>query len=464
MTITSSKQRLSTMDIPDPIPANLHNLDLSYAIDTFQVGSYKMEDLPPTLPVFNRKTGSIMRNVKGRRVTSMPILSSNSKCLPELPSKTEAELGMELHMKRSVSMFPQNNHLQESLKAQSLESTKVDKDLISATAKSAPITEETDSLFSRTSIMDSTSASSVPSNEYTEISINSRKSIFELNDNFIDDSSSSIYSEVNEIEDDTLEEIYAVEMCLEEPELGSIFDRISLGDSLWDSDKESVKGQPTTGSYASTSILEYYNTPSTEKVGVHTSSKQINLSLIDCKKVLPSLPHSPVDNGLVLPKVRKTRITRPASMFSMTNQSNFSTFTGSKSVHESKRDMKVAINGSIDVCLDSSNDYSYSRYSIGTSKPRATSTSFLSPTLSSVNTYSNVISPRASTQHFNTSKPRALSTNLMNTTQYRGIKTIPQDEESSAESRKPNVGRSVSAFLASTFRAFSSELSTITKK
>ena len=72
------------------------------------------------------------------------------------------------------------------------------------------------------------------------MSVHSRKSIFEVNDRIIDDSSSSIYSEVD-IEDDTLDDIYAVEMCLEEPELGSIFDGLSLDDSLWDSDKESIK-------------------------------------------------------------------------------------------------------------------------------------------------------------------------------------------------------------------------------
>jgi len=450
------------MDIPDPIPANLHNLDLSYAIDTFQVGTYKMEDLPPTLPVFNRKTGSIMRNAKGRRVTSMPILSHKSKCLPKPPPKIEAEVGKEVQTKRSVSMFPHNKLLQECFKIQPLEST-IGMDLGSATAKSPLITEETDSLFSQASITDSTSASSVPSKEYTETSVNSRKSIFEVNDRFIDDSSSSVYSDVNEIEDDTLEEIYAVEMCIEEPELGSLYDKISLGDSLWDSDKESIKGQPTTGSYASTSILEYYNAPSTDQIGV-SRPEQINSSLIHNKKELPSLPYSPLDNGLVLPKARKTRIQRPASMFSMTNQSNFSEFTGSKSLHQSKRDMKVAINGSINVCLDTGNNYSYSRYCSGTSKPRATSASFISPTLNSMNTYSNVISPRTSTQNLNTSKPRALSTNLVNTTQYRGTTTKAQIEESPADSRKPNGGRSVSAFLASTFKSFSSELSTITKK
>ncbi|CUM56200.1 unnamed protein product [Debaryomyces tyrocola] len=456
MTKSSSKQRLSTMDIPDPIPANLHNLDLSYAIDTFQVGTYKMEDLPQTLPVFNRKTGSITRYAKGRRVTSMPILSHESKCLPELPPKVEAKLGMKRNMKRSVSMFPQDNPLQDQQEFLTTRSWEIiikdDKGLESATAKNMPLTEA-DSLFSQTSITDSTSASSIPSDEYTQMSVNSGKSIFEVNDCMVDDSSSSIYSEVDDIEDDTLDDIYAVEMCLDEPELGSIFDGLSLDDSLWDSDKESVNcQQPKTGSYASTSILEYYNTQSDDQIGIPTPLKQNTSPHIDTKKELPSVPHSPVDNGLVLPKVRKNRIPRPASMFSMTNQSNFSTFAGSKSLHESKREMKSAINGSIDVCLDPGNDYGYSRYSFGTLKPRATSTSLLSPPLTSLNTFSNVI------------KPRASSTYLMSNTQYTANTMHHIEETSAPASHKVNTGRSVSAFIASTFRAFSSELSTITKK
>ncbi|CAR65524.1 DEHA2C02310p [Debaryomyces hansenii CBS767] len=455
MTKSSSKQRLSTMDIPDPIPANLHNLDLSYAIDTFQVGTYKMEDLPQTLPVFNKKTGSITRYAKGRRVTSMPILSHEPKCLPELPPKVEVKLGMKRNMKRSVSMFPQNIPLQDQQEFSKTRSSEIiikdDKDLASATAKNTPITEA-DSLFSQTSIIDSTSASSIPSDEFTQMSVHSRKSIFEVNDRIIDDSSSSIYSEVD-IEDDTLDDIYAVEMCLEEPELGSIFDGLSLDDSLWDSDKESIKcSQAKTGSYASTSILEYYNTQSDDQIGVRTPIKQKNSPRIDTKKELPSVPHSPVDNGLVLPKVRKNRIPRPASMFSMTNQSNFSSFTGSKSLHESKQEMKSAINGSIDVCLDPGNNYGYSRYSFGISKPRATSTSLLSPLSTSFNTSPNVI------------KPRASSTHLMNSTQYTANITPHVEETSAPSSHKLNTGRSVSAFISSTFRAFSSELSTITKK
>lgn len=456
MTKSSSKQRLSTMDIPDPIPANLHNLDLSYAIDTFQVGTYKMEDLPQTLPVFNRKTESIKRYAKGRRVTSMPILSHESKCLPELPPKVEVKLGMERNMKRSVSMFPEDSSLRDQQEFLKIGSSgiiiKDDNGLASATAKNTPILEA-DSLFSQTSIIDSASASSIPSDEYTHMSVNSRKSIFEVNDRIIDDSSSSIYSEVDDMEDDTLDDIYAVEMCLEEPELGSVFDGLSLDDSLWDSDKESIKGQQAkTGSYASTSILEYYSTQSDDQIGVGTPTKQNNLRFIDSKKELPIVPHSPVDNGLVLPKMRKNRIPRPVSMFSMTNQSNFSTFTGSESLHKSKREMKSAINGSIDVCLDPGNDYGYSRYSFGSSKPRATSISLLSPLLTSFNTSPNVIQPRVSSPH------------LMNATQYTA-NTMPHLEETSASpSHKLKAGRSVSAFIASTFRAFSSELSTITRK
>lgn len=455
MTKSSSKQRLSIMDIPDPIPANLHNLDLSYAIDTFQVGTYKMEDLPQTLPVFNRKTGSITRHAKERRVTSMPILSHGSKCLPELPPKVEVKLGIKRNLKRSVSMFPQDSPLQdqqEFVKTGPSEIIIKDDNDLAATAKNTPITE-TDSLFSQTSIIDSTSASSIPSDEYTHMSVNSRKSIFEVNDHIIDDSSSSIYSVVGDIEDDTLNDIYAVEMCLEEPELGSIFDGLSLDDSLWDSDKESLKSQHApTGSYTSTSILEYYNTLSDDQLGVRTPLKQNNSPHLD-KKKLPSVPHSPVDNGLVLPKVRKNRIPRPASMFSMTNQSNFSTFTGSKSLHESKREMKSAINGSIEVCLDSGNDYSYSRYSLGTLKPRATSTSLLSPLLTSFNTSPNVIKPRASSAH------------LINTTKCHANIMPHIDEGVAPSSDKLNAGRrSVSAFIASTFRTFSSELTTITKK
>lgn len=446
------------MDVPNPIPASLQDLDLSYAIDTFQIGTYRMEDLPQTFPVFNKRTGRITRYAKGKRVSSMPILSHKSKDLPMLPPKSDGKSGMKHLIQRSVSVLPQNNFLKDFLRTDSLESNVIDdKQMASATAKNTSIAEETDNVFSQSSIFGSVSASSVSSDEYTQMSASSRKSIFEVNGGFIYDSSSSTYSEIEDIEDDTLDNIYAIEMCLEEPELGSIFDQLSSGDSLWDSDKESIKDQQVAaaGNYASTSILEYYNGTSDDQNEVLTAAGRDNLPPIGTEKDLPSLPRSLDDRVLVLPKVRNNKILRPVSMFSMTNQSCFSTLTGSKSLRESKQDMKLAINGSIDVCLDSGKDYGYSRYySSGRTKPRATSAALASPLQScSLNTSTNIIKPKVSFTH------------LTNATQYNDINTIPHIEETTAAaSHKPKAGRSVSAFLASTFKAFSSDLSTIMKK
>ena len=116
--------------------------------------------------------------------------------------------------------------------------------------------------------------------------------------------------------------------------------------------------------------------------------------------------------------------------------------------------MKSAINGSIDVCLDPGNNYGYSRNLFFWNFKTQSNIYIIIETLflTSFNTSPNVI------------KPRASSTHLMNSTQYTANITPHVEETSAPSSHKLNTGRSVSAFISSTFRAFSSELSTITKK
>lgn len=436
-----SKQRLSVMDMPDPIPANLHNLDLSYAIDTFHVSTYRLEDLPETLPVFSKRTGKLTRFLSGKRVMSMPILSREVKSLPQVPPKPTAH-ARNNHMKRSASMFPQNTSGQECLGTGLPESSDEEKQM--ATAKNTIIDEEDDSLFSKDSIVDYTSASSVPSeiDGYTQGNRSSRKSIFEINGDFVDDSSSSIYSETD---DDTVDDTDVEEMCVEEPKLGSIFDGLSLRDSLWDSDKESIKSQTVvSGSYTSTSILEYYRATSEVQIDKAAFEK----APLSVDKKLPNIPHSPVDSILAIPKVRQKKKPRPSSMFSMTNQSNFSTLTGSKSLHDCKHDLRSAVDGSIDVCLDSDRDYRYSRYNaFRRSKPRSLSTTLMEPLLRSKSSISPI-----------RTKPRAFSAYLMNTVPVNGNTTSAVQNPKTDASHKPKSRRSVSALLASKFRTFSSKL------
>jgi hypothetical protein len=69
------KQRLSSLDGPTAIPANLYNLDLSLAVDKYRPGVHTLKDLESVLPVVHKRARS--KPVRSRCV-SMPV----SKLLP----------------------------------------------------------------------------------------------------------------------------------------------------------------------------------------------------------------------------------------------------------------------------------------------------------------------------------------------------------------------------------------------
>lgn len=73
------KQRLSSLDGPTAIPANLYNLDLSLAVDKYRPGVHTLKDLEPVLPVVHKRARS--KPVRTRCV-SMPVMS---KQLPVVP-------------------------------------------------------------------------------------------------------------------------------------------------------------------------------------------------------------------------------------------------------------------------------------------------------------------------------------------------------------------------------------------
>lgn len=72
----STKQLLSANDWPSDIPV-FGTIDLSHAIESFQPGNHRNDDLPVNLPIFN-KTGKVKRlssdvELMKRRVVSMPL-------------------------------------------------------------------------------------------------------------------------------------------------------------------------------------------------------------------------------------------------------------------------------------------------------------------------------------------------------------------------------------------------------
>lgn len=439
----SSKQRLTTLDEPDPIPANFDALDLSHAIETFHVSTYRLEDLPQTLPVFSKRTGRLRRFVGQKRVASMPILSHEYKSLPLLPPNPP----LERLPKRAVSMFPQNDTINEPSSIENSESSEDEHCISYATAKNGMMIKDDDSLFSTASLIMSTSASSAPNESDKNTETDSTGSMLDEVHFSSEDSVASIYSEMDNTSINSIGEVHAEEACIEEPELGSIFDSLSLGDSLWDSDNESTQSQPITDiAYANTSVFDHYQNTSNEQQ-TYTQNEVVRFA--KTTKELPSIPHSP-GGSITLPKVRKTTKPRPVSMFSMTNQSNFSAITTPKNLHDSKQDMRSAIGGSIDVCLDSDRDYRYSRYYAVGKTPRASSTTLL---LNSNTSFSpSKASPRSFSAHFtNTSKPSQIEAHTT-----RPIEKI-------SESDKPKVGLSVSTFLTGKLRALSSENRTTNK-
>ncbi|CAH2350619.1 hypothetical protein CLIB1423_02S01222 [[Candida] railenensis] len=81
-----TKQRLSSLDYPSTIPANLFNLDLSLAIDKFQPGVHSSEELKPVISVVKRAQHR-KRNTgktKNPRCVSMPILPRTLKSIQEI--------------------------------------------------------------------------------------------------------------------------------------------------------------------------------------------------------------------------------------------------------------------------------------------------------------------------------------------------------------------------------------------
>lgn len=349
MKTLSSKKRLTSFDIPGDIPANIFNLDLTHAADSYQGGGILcLEDIPRSLPVINKKTGKISMFAGGRRAVSMPIFSRNNKELPQLPPIEQIEVENEKANKRSISMYP----LVTSVK-------NLDEDNISdsedelpvSAAKNIIVDEDDDSLFSSYTCHDSTSASSAPSGSdfYEGSSKYSTKSILRtFEEDFVNE---SIFSE---------EDIIVEEIGLPVIDLDKTCDITSLGDSLWDSDKDGTIYQDATDETADLVLPNFYYSPKT----------------IETEKELPSISHLASDPKLNIPKTRR-KAQRPVSMLSLSNQSMFSLNSVAKSLNDCKKEMKAQIK-LINVCLDSGADYIYSKYPRDIKvKPRAVSSNIL---------------------------------------------------------------------------------------
>ncbi|KAK7681320.1 hypothetical protein QCA50_015708 [Cerrena zonata] len=110
----SLKQRLTSLDIPMTRPANLFDMDLSNALDSFQPGNIEKEDMPNVLPIFNRQTDKFEKLMKKKRPSSMPVYPSTAlrlasvpalhKELPQLPTKIGSADNLATNP-RSVSMY-----------------------------------------------------------------------------------------------------------------------------------------------------------------------------------------------------------------------------------------------------------------------------------------------------------------------------------------------------------------------
>lgn len=69
------KQNLTSLDVPNTVPANLFNVDLTLAIDKFQPGKHTIQDLEPVLNYFDKhlRARGIRPKPRGKRVMSMPV-------------------------------------------------------------------------------------------------------------------------------------------------------------------------------------------------------------------------------------------------------------------------------------------------------------------------------------------------------------------------------------------------------
>lgn len=87
-----TKQRLSSLDYPSAIPANLFNLDLSLAIDKFQPGVHSLEELKPVISVVKRAQRRKRNSGKPKnpRCVSMPILPRTLKLIQEIKEQEDS--------------------------------------------------------------------------------------------------------------------------------------------------------------------------------------------------------------------------------------------------------------------------------------------------------------------------------------------------------------------------------------
>ena len=93
----NTKQLLTTLDLPPVIPASIPTLDFEHAVNSYQPGTYKPEDLPDKIPIINESTGSFRRFIRRaksrrvrkndrRRIVSAPPGTYTEKELPGIPS------------------------------------------------------------------------------------------------------------------------------------------------------------------------------------------------------------------------------------------------------------------------------------------------------------------------------------------------------------------------------------------
>ncbi|RCK56143.1 hypothetical protein Cantr_05221 [Candida viswanathii] len=112
---SNTKQRLSLLDLPPPIPAALNTLNLDYVADTYKPGHYEISDLPDKIPIIDEKTGSFRRFIKKklprkdkRRVVSAPPGTFKDKQLPQPPASTSTSTSSSPTESRPFSVTPRS--------------------------------------------------------------------------------------------------------------------------------------------------------------------------------------------------------------------------------------------------------------------------------------------------------------------------------------------------------------------
>lgn len=184
MKLIHKKQILTVLDTPSPRPASMFgNLDLSYAINSFQPGNHNIDDIPSIKPVYDEKTSMIKRYTKKKpksrkivekRLVSMPALPKKmQKDLPQIPTFDKKRITGLSKTPRSTSLYIQpGSHSVDSFDSEEIELDIIENEPdpqseVDFHHKTKHIItdndEDIDSLFSNNSSANLTVVSSIPS-------------------------------------------------------------------------------------------------------------------------------------------------------------------------------------------------------------------------------------------------------------------------------------------------------------